>query len=66
MPTDWNNVLLVFLHDPPDKVLSVHRSGGNMRHQRHARELAKAVHEDFCAALSAWLRPDQISRARYL
>ena len=40
MTVPWNEILLAFLHDPPDKALSIHE------HTRRARDNAKIVFDD--------------------
>ncbi len=42
MPTNWQDVILAYLHDPPDKALSVH-SAGVPGHESRRLTLAKAL-----------------------
>jgi len=41
--TKWDNVLLAYLHDPPDKALSVNASSAMASHESRRLELAKAI-----------------------
>lgn len=46
MPTNWNNVLLAYLHDPPDKALSVTGKSELEKHEHRRFEMAKAIWGD--------------------